>query len=1290
MAEETGDIPEGDLTPRSGDYHVDASGASGVVVGEGNTQFNYFYGAVAWSDRVAAPPLVTVSGDIESPYRGLNSFDERDAAFFFGRDSAVAELVGRVESERSGGQLIVVSGVSGSGKSSLLRAGLVPRLRPPGRALPDPSSDDDWCIVHITPSRAPLDALAVGLANAANLDGGSLRRGLAADPALARLFAHQVSRVGRASVDSSPPARVLLIVDQFEQIFTLCRDDSERSAFVAALDAMAGSSERSDRAPAVVVIGVRADFEARCADFDELAEPVQTRFLLTSMTERQLRTAITEPARVAGSQVEEELVRTLLDELRAHRSTEDARVAGRTVGAGALPLLSHALDQAWRSRVGPTLTLADYERTGGIEAAVSATAQSTYEHLTPRQRAVARDVFVRLTAAQTDGLDVSSQARRQDLTEGLTPADHQDVQTVLEAFSAQRLLTLDADTVEISHEAVLTAWPLLRDTWLAQTHADRLVRSKLRASADEWNSHDRDSSYLYQGALLAAAEDAFRRMTADARQASGLSQLEAAFLKASGRAHRRRNRTRRATMAAVAALIVGLTASTIWATRATVDAERAANNATQASAEAIKQAKLALSRQLLSQSESADTDADTARVMSLASWALDPSDGTRFATESTVVSPGPTMFSGPRGAVTSFAMTRNGVVLGGGSDGTIRRWDVIRRKEVAPAIRASVVPVNSIAVSPDSKIVAATTNDGALGLWRLSDGKRIGKPITGEAPLVAVAFSPDGRMIAATSYTGGLYLWKIADPRAPSQVIAAEATSAPLISLGKGDFIILPSWGSPQFLHEDTADNVRRALSRVGCDSVIAIAANDTAMICDGRQTMLLVDMRSRPARSKELKQQGNLEDLNGAFSPTGAELAISDWSTKRIIIRDSTTGQMLGEPRPTPGREWARGLIFSADGRTLIAGTNAGTICLWPTRPETQFGRIVARRSGGPYFSAVLNNVGQDVVAIREDLLAEVRNHTGSLLTTYSVGSSGAVRAENEYGEFTFSKNRRLLAYQSPGGPITVYDSSTGHAEYTFKASAVGAMAFSNDDRMLAWDNGDAMVVTDLSRHIQVARHRSLPPPDLPLGYDGSFSAIAAAVSPAGRLVVARATGVIEVFDSVTSTSKGHPLEGAGGSITTIAIDPVSERLVSGSFEGTIGVWDLTKGKLIGRPIGVGSAQVTALAISPDGRTLAEGRETGEIQLWDLPTRSPIGAPLAGHTDAPSPDNRHVASLDFSSDGKALLSAGWDGTIRQWSTAYVMNPVKYLCAKLDRGLLLSQWKKIAPTAPTVSTVCGP
>ena len=323
----------------------------GVQVGEGSTQIIYTYNRLTWTDGVAPPPLVSVSGVVDSPYRGLGAFEERDAAFFFGREAAATDVLERMARCAAGSGLLVVSGVSGAGKSSLLRAGVLPRMR--GMGLASVPGSASWPCLVFTPGRAPLDELAVRVASLAGADAGAVRQAVAADPAGFALTARQAALAQPAEPDTDPdgraepPRRLLMVIDQFEQLFTQCPDEEQRQVFITALHAAATAGHGPDQAPAaLVVLGVRADFEARCAGYPQLSEAVQHRYLVTAMTERQLRMAITEPAKRAGSRVDEDLVDVLLREVRSRQPT---------AGAGVLPLLSHALDQAWRSRAGDVI-----------------------------------------------------------------------------------------------------------------------------------------------------------------------------------------------------------------------------------------------------------------------------------------------------------------------------------------------------------------------------------------------------------------------------------------------------------------------------------------------------------------------------------------------------------------------------------------------------------------------------------------------------------------------------------------------------------------------------------------------------------------------------------------------------------------------------------------------------------------------------------------------------------------------------------------------------------------------
>ena len=365
-------------------------------------------------DALAAPDIC--------PFKGLACFDADDAEFFFGRERLVAEMVAKL----AGNPWLGIVGPSGSGKSSVLRAGLFPALA--AGVLP---GSEGWAHAVLRPGEHPLRALDDALAAAA---GGG---------------------------------RLVVAVDQFEEVFTACRDECEREAFVAALVA----SARDGRRRTIVVVVVRADYYGRCAAYPELARPLgASHVLVGAMADDELRRAIELPARRAGLVLERPLADALV-----------ADVSGR---AGALPLLSSALLELWQCRDDRTLRFGEYTRAGGVRGAVARLAEGAYEQLDASRRPVARRIFLRL-AGGGEGDDMVRRRARLSEFEGGVVAE------VLDVLVAARLLTTGDGEVEVAHEALLREWPRLRD-WLREDAEARRLHQHLIEAARGWSLAGRD------------------------------------------------------------------------------------------------------------------------------------------------------------------------------------------------------------------------------------------------------------------------------------------------------------------------------------------------------------------------------------------------------------------------------------------------------------------------------------------------------------------------------------------------------------------------------------------------------------------------------------------------------------------------------------------------------------------------------------------------------------------------------------------------------------------------------
>ena len=501
-----------------------------------------FVGASAAQDVEGQPPA---PGD--PPYKGLESFGEADAEHFLGRERLTARLAGRLRDDH----FLAIVGASGSGKSSVVRAGLIPALRA-GKPLADgglpPAGSSQWAARVLTPTAHPLDALAVALTDAAIPDeAAALSARLAADPtALAAAARDLLAKEGRP--------RLLLVLDQFEEAFSLARDAAERRAL---FDNLVAAVDPTANHPITIVVALRADFYARFAEHDGLRDLVaRHQEYIGAMSREELFRAIVAPATRGNWKLQEGLVELMLDD------------AGDEPGA--LPLLSHALLATWQRRRGRTMTLSAYKEAGGVRGAIAKTAEAVFQQrLTPEQRPIARAIFVRLTElGESVDADTPDTRRRAAFSELITRAtDTQMLDAVLNILVDARLVITDVvpptntKIVEVAHEALIREWPTLR-AWLDQDREGLIRQRQLTEDVGDWLKLGRDPGALYRGARLA------RTLEWTAAAPDALSVDEAEFLDASRAAAAREARarsTQRALAISSVVLLVLAVVAALWA-----------------------------------------------------------------------------------------------------------------------------------------------------------------------------------------------------------------------------------------------------------------------------------------------------------------------------------------------------------------------------------------------------------------------------------------------------------------------------------------------------------------------------------------------------------------------------------------------------------------------------------------------------------------------------------------------------------------------------------------------------
>ncbi|MBP2706257.1 winged helix-turn-helix domain-containing protein [Microbispora sp. RL4-1S] len=1157
------------------------------------------------------------------PYRGLVAFQPEDAEWFFGR----ARLAGRLRELAGRLPVVGVFGASGSGKSSLLRAGLL------GAVSGERGAAGPWPGLIMTPGEHPLDALAELVAKVSGGDPEALRDELDvdADTASAALNA-ALSVVLNEALADAPDAdgetRLPLVVDQFEETFTLCADEGERRRFVETLLGLALGAGRR----VALVLGIRADFLAHLTLHPDLVEALggEAQLLVGPVSAADLREIVLRPAARAGLTVDPDLLATVL--------------ADAAEEPGSLPLVSHALLETWRNRDGARLTLPAYQAAGGVRGAIAQSAERVFGELGPEERQAARRIFLRLTALGEGTDDTRRPISRAELV-GL--AGPHVIARVLDRLAAARLAVLAEETVDVAHEALIRAWPRLH-RWLTDDRENLFVHRRLTDAAQTWRELERDAGALYRGAQLLVA----RTWAEDHPQ--DLNDVESAFLRASRALEESERVTARRRTRLLQRLLGGMAALFLLALVGGGVAVRQGR-------EASHQQMAALSRQLSLKARSLlDTDPDLAGLLAIAAYRLNPDAETRGALLSVSAAANRRIELNAEGpAVFGVAFSPDGTLLASAqTDGAVGLWSVRDHTRLAsfpgpPQLQGTgEVDGRAVAFSRDGRLLASVirvaalaSSRGAITVWDPRSGRPVFQRIR-QRLTDAMALSPDGTRIAVGAGGGAIEVWDLRD--GSRRTLRGHHEEVVALAFSPDErFLVSSTGGTDKPLVWDVASGARIAalpvenVHRLGFDPADGVLA--TGSPYHGVRFWRIARHGATPLFALPNRSPYTWD----MSAPAGGRIAVTD-EDGLITVWDVARRRPIATYQDRSRTE-ALSLALSADG-SMLASAGLGRT-------------IVVREHAVPSFTGhgeAVNDIeispdGRLIASASSDRTVRLWDPRGDPVATLG-DQPDHVRA------VAFSPDGRRLATVTRSHTLTLWDVGGRRKIATATYHGLGA---STD---VAFDpRGRYLVATALGL-FRWDVHDPRKPVEAPFPGPG-YLVSALAFSPRDPLLaVTGPSGDLIVWDQAANREV-HALRTRQGSVLDVAFSPDGETIATAGAGRTVALWDVRTGRSVGTLRGH-TAPIDVIAFSRDGRALASAGDDRTIIVWDLASGRQT-VTLTGH-DAP------IRGLAFTADGD-LISGGEDGRIIRWS----LRPdplVGTLCREIGRDLTRDEWSAYVPS----------
>ncbi len=1201
--------------------------------------------------------------DVRNPYKGLRAFLESDVQDFYGRDDLVDSLLTVLDSRR----FVAVVGPSGSGKSSVVRAGLVPALRK--RAV---DRDRTLLISEMYPGSYPFEELAAALLRVAVEQPPGVVADLAAD-------GRGLLRVTK-QVLPNDDSEMVLIIDQFEELFSMVGDESTRNLFLENL-VTAVSDERSRIS---IVMTLRADFFDRPMEYPEFAELVEAGLVMvTPLTRDGISRAVSGPAQSVGIDLEPGLTTQIA-----------ADVEGQP---GGLPLMQYALTEMFEAREAMELTLDGYHAIGGVSGALGVRAENVFQSLRPAGKEAMRQCFLRLVSIDENADDVRRRVRRGELTS--LAVDQRALEEGIRAFGASRLLSFDRDphtrgpTVEVAHEALLREWPRLR-SWIDAQRGDLIHHRAFAIEVDEWQLAGGDRSYLLRGGRLeqfeAWAEDTSISLTVPESEFLEESRVQRAQEQATARKADARLRTMLigVSLLAVVAVVAGVIAAS-QASRASSEAEEAL--AAEASAE---------TRRLVAEAPLfVDTNRQLAFLLAAEAFRRDPGPTTLGALQQVLArTEGFLGYVGVGAPVYGIAFTSTGDVVALNDD-AVR---VYRPGEDTPRREVPLAGGTILRTRGDHAAIAAGST---VSLLDLADSTAAVTTLVGPSTeVVSLAFNEDGSQLVGGDVAGDAFIWSAESgallltlpethgereaegielpPHQPDRAqfgVRAIAISSDNSRIATGGLATVRLWDTAtgEQIDEIALDRrspgeprvpapIRSLAFEPGHNDSLVIASSFNAVLYEvGSGAIDLATEREFPNRIEAVATQTVDTEIQVVgdtvfMSQVGGRLVGLPLDGRPPVVYNA---QLSGEPSVAVAPDGvsvavggAEGVaMFSLEGRPLLA-----RVLPRDGHSELSFesdGSVVVLTSPNRLPIALFDLTGEESVAIGVPALPISHfgwlGFNGSLLTWEFDGATATLRP--------------LHDLESPG--------------ITFGPTDVMGVTASADGELIATSGAASrdrafVSVYETATGDTVARLAELDPRNT----ESDRAIQSLSFSPDGAsLIAATNDGAAIVWDTATWEVRAVASQG-GGQIALAEYSPDGKWLVTISADGKILLRDPeTMQPAFSEILGVTNG-VTGLSHGPffsaDGRFMVTTAD-GVGRLWDLEALIQIGEGFPsdpGTSPAASLDGRWLGTFE----GERVLI--WDLDVSRW--------YDIACAAAGRNLTLGEWEQFGPAGRPYEVTC--